>query len=259
MEYVDLLSSRNTFFREISPLSEFDFLTELFSFFSSFDASVSRQTSRWWNDLLSKDTLVLNQLEKNTSDITNFKKYYKYKILSIIASRNGYLELLIWNQKLFDSSLFSTFLSCTYRKLRLTSKKEIKKLTSEYFGISSYASFEGHLKVLKWLYNLGYKWNQKIGIIASKLGHLKLLKWCWKLRSNETNDFDRFERCPDIGNLSIDAACCGQIEVLEWTLSKEYHGSNAIILDETFCHLATIRENPKFVSWLEVYRATELY
>jgi hypothetical protein len=116
---------------EISSLSELDFLTELFSFFTEFDSSVSRQASKWWNDLLSKDSLTIKQLKRNN---VNFgveaigKKDNKLNQ----SSQLGYLKLLEWsknNGRELDNSLCSS------------------------------AAVGGNLNVLIWLKFQGITWN----------------------------------------------------------------------------------------------------
>jgi hypothetical protein len=49
----------------IPSLTELDFLTDLFSFFTSITAKYSRRVCRWWNDLLSKDSQTCRHLLLN--------------------------------------------------------------------------------------------------------------------------------------------------------------------------------------------------
>jgi hypothetical protein len=143
---------------ELASLSELDFLTDLFSFFTKLDSSVSRQTCKWWNDLLSKDGLITKYIENN---IFSFNIINDDDILYSISGLGGeaaslsYLEILKWCRE-----------------------------SKRFPRICSIAAAHKKLRILKWTKSEGYCWNSDTCFQAAKFGHLTILKWLIKYGCN---------------------------------------------------------------------------
>jgi hypothetical protein len=72
----------------LSPLTEFESLIELFSFFTSVTSNNSRSICKWWNNLLTKDKQTITQIYKNNKSQENFNLFYNDHKIS-----NKYLKL----------------------------------------------------------------------------------------------------------------------------------------------------------------------
>jgi hypothetical protein len=101
---------------------------------------------KWWNDLLSKDSLITNQIEKNSLLQEDYSK-------KEMASYLGYLELIKWS--LFHVSLQN----------------------NPYYGVGALATSGNQLKILKWIKINSGKIFQEFYCIAAGNGNLKILKW----------------------------------------------------------------------------------
>jgi hypothetical protein len=202
-------------------LEELDFLTELFSFFTNFDASVSRQTCRWWNDLLSKDTLILNQLEKNDQLIDSQLSSKNLQILGLF----GYLDLLTWYRTVnFPLKYYSSLRRTSLLLFNLPSskKREAKDLTlRDCIIVSSNAARRGHLKLLKWFRDNKFEYGREICWDAVEGGHLKVVKWLRKLGLQILNAKERNGYHHEVFFV-LDDKCCheaakhGHIHILAW-------------------------------------------
>jgi hypothetical protein len=164
-----------------SSLNELDFLTELFSFFTEFDKTVSRQTCKWWNDLLSKDNLIVTQIRVNT-----FRPDDEYKFKRINNScYYGYLSLVIWAKSQ----------GCEFD-----------------FDTSTFVAEGGHLKIMKWFLDNGYhdECTEDIFVEAAYEGNLKVLKWFNNLSEHIPNsEWKSSDFC-------MNAAANGQLETIKW-------------------------------------------
>jgi hypothetical protein len=214
--FLDLLSLSNRnnslkSFAELASLKELEFLTDLFSFFTEFDSSVSRQTCRWWNDLLMKDTLLTKQIKKNTT-LMHF--FYENERLHK-AALFGYFELVTWgrgkNFRIFPGWGGDIHDSDT--------------------DICSCAAEGGHLKILKWFrktfvfdFDL-YVGSSRICRGAAESGLLNILKW---LRANGCDlDWE--------GHTTISAAEGNHLYILKWIRDKDAQSVYGPLSD-TFSH-----------------------
>jgi hypothetical protein len=162
------------------PLEELDTLTDLFSFFTSFDSSVSRQVCKWWKDLLQKDTLGVKQTHKNDRILYNF--LYSSDIMREYAAYYGYLDILTWIKA--DNMKVNNFVVCKAAaeggQLKLLKWCQENSIIAD---VCIYAGACGHLKVMKWLKNsklhsekVCYLKNN-LGSTAARYGKLNILKW----------------------------------------------------------------------------------
>jgi hypothetical protein len=151
---------------------DLDSLTDIFSFFTSFDSSVSRQTCRWWNDLLTKDFLSTNQIKKNfVNETCGIEK--KINQSSIL----GHLEILKWAR--IQGCDWNAY-TCAYAAKggHLEVLKWSRSQGCDWTVCTcACAAMGGHLEVLKWARAQGCDWNAGTCVRAAEGGHLEVLKW----------------------------------------------------------------------------------
>jgi hypothetical protein len=198
---------------EIISLSELDFLTELFSFFVEFDASVHRQICRWWNDLLTKDRLTTTQIKINTK-IQKLPKTLKRRINK--AAYLGYLELFKfarrnkcwWNSRTCAWAILGDNPHIVKWGMSMRNSFKVGK------NSMTHAARNGNLKLIKRLNTRSCpKDNYMISIVAAKNGYPQILEWLEKTE----NCLTRYRK-----DLYAFASKGGHISVLDWLLQKGY-------------------------------------
>jgi hypothetical protein len=172
-----------------------DSLCDIFSFYSEFDSSISRQTCRWWNDLLTKDAVSIIQIENNTEYIGSYADEptrKKYSVLRINqASTLGYLKILKWSIKN----------GCMWNK-----------------WICFRASAKGHLNLLKWIISQETYKNLVLNLVhpisdnAVCNDQLKLLKYIRTYIVHE--DF----RSVWYSSICSFAFLCNKFEIFRWCI-----------------------------------------
>jgi hypothetical protein len=160
----------------LTPLTELDSLTDLFSFFTSFDKSLGRQVHKWWNELLTKDSLIIKQIKKNILLLDESVRFRKIDTASYL----GYLDLIKWNVRHGCEMNYNT---------------GIIAIDGEQF------------KVLKWLILNGCEGDEEMYCVAAGGGYLKILKWLGK--KNVIPEWGSSRICEE-------AAAGGFLEVLKW-------------------------------------------
>jgi hypothetical protein len=128
-----------------------DLLTDIFSFFTPLESSISRQVCKWWNDLLSKDNTIVANIKKH-----NLKVSYEDNDHVLFVIHYGYLSIVKW---------FFTLDSIVYMWKPMD---WISVITNQ-------------LHILKWLYfNHKFVDLAEMSVWAAKTGNLKILKWLIK-------------------------------------------------------------------------------
>jgi hypothetical protein len=198
------MSKRNK--KLLTPFKELDSLTELFSFFTTFDTRVSRQVCKWWNDLLLKDSLTIKQLEKN------WKDYFSNMIVEYNlpwSSYFGYLEIVKWYRK--NGGRWKENRCCDFsaRGNQLKALKWLRKNGANWNRTCcENAASNDNLKMLKWLRKNGCDWSPYVCENAATRGYLEILKYATG------------EGCPWIWGMIVGVCKNGHLNVLKWMIEN---------------------------------------
>jgi hypothetical protein len=212
-----------------------DSLTDIFSFYNSVDSGISRQVNTWWNDLLSKDILIVRQIEQNLrfdepketySVLSSTTKYLElvkmvYPLLVEDASSPKYNDCLNIEVLYFHASRNGNLTLMKWLKLKDNNVGTLDPSEIFLAGIDS-----GNLKILKWLkrtyppaYDVGSEfanmcWSEEVWDAAADNGNLEILTWFLEI-AKETPLLLWTEHA------YVCAASSGHLDVLIWFKSNE--------------------------------------
>jgi hypothetical protein len=255
------------FLQAKSELTKLDVLCDIFSFYTTFDGSVSRQVCKWWNGLMTKDIIVINQIKKNSSkdsrmsmdSLECFPSLGKIPMPTYEdenkdlsedkfnqAIYNNHFDLVIWNlkNKFLDPSMPReygyTILSCIlgnslkllkfFTKLYKT-KDSLPYKTWEKFLGSDLDCGKGNL------YYICNTWNLILFQLACAIGNLKILNYF-------KEDFILFLKS---SRSSHYAALRGHLHVLEWLSSLPVEVQKFNYITTSFAALGGHRN---IIEWL---------
>jgi hypothetical protein len=207
-------------------LEKLDSLTDIFSFYTPFDASLSKQTCKWWNGLLSKDNFILQKLTKNTFPLFSkktevcflpeflsgipypdgfffYKSYPRY-----MAALLGYIQVLEWSETIFYGKISNTLWNSVI-DFFYSSPKARQSFCFNAIPL-------GYLSVLKWGKNHGYSYAFGSCMIAAEHDQLKILKWLAQnyFEFNPKNNIDYWQFA------GWKAAASGSLSILIWLHEK---------------------------------------
>jgi hypothetical protein len=251
-----------------SSLNELDFLTELFSFIDIFDQTVCRQVCRWWNDLLTKDTLICNQINSNEDSMVKDSDS-----MMVSSADQGYFELVKWLRK--NGRKWDEYV-CSYATKPSSFKilkwfRDTKIHGTNICPWDSTTSLitagDGSVAMLKWLRKNDCEWDSDGWRVAANKGNLKVLKWLhgekiyfsWNSNLQESQS-KNLESLSDDEEESVNriwnsrlcnwAALEGQLDVLIWLRDKTVHGGGICPLDTETCSGAARSGNLDLMKWL---------
>jgi hypothetical protein len=221
---------------------DLDMLTDIFSFFDSFDENLSSQVCVWWNDLLTKDVIVTKQTKINTVN----KPYYITKLEKV--AELGYKNLLSHLLSHLLSPLLSPLLLSS-SLINLTPRQKERNKNLFMFG-------SPNLALLKWFHEINkraypfiiFPWNKLVFIRPAQEGNLKILKWLNKLR--KTYD------CYKDSGVWYECVCSAAIhgnhfDVLKWLRDQAIHGNDGVCpWDEQSCWMAVSKGHIEILRWL---------
>jgi len=98
----------------------------------------------------------------------------------------------------------------------------------------------GHFEIMKWLQEMGCRWDETVCAGAAVGGHLELLKWL------------REQQCPWDSETCLSAIQGGHLEVLKW--ARE----NGCQWDAFLCDI-TAEKHPDIREWMKEQNAKKPY
>lgn len=163
------------------------------------------------------------------------------KKLSIIAARDGWLELLMWARSIgcvWDPNVFKS--ACEGNRINIL-EQLVGDMSLRPWRVGAYiaASTQGHIPVIQWLREHNFEWDDDVCAATAAYGQLETLKF---LIANG---------CPCKRESICEDACRGnQLTVLQWL-----HDEQGCSLTLKTGHVAAKCSSLEILQWLHANNA----